>query len=218
MKKNVIISPSLLACDFSKIGDELKRIEDAGAEYIHLDVMDGIFVPNISFGQPVIKSIRKISGLVFDVHLMITDPIRYIDSFADAGADIITVHLESADNIARVLEYIKSKGIKASLSIKPKTPVAELKPYLPLLDMILIMSVEPGFGGQSFIEESTEKIRQTKELTESLGYGNIDIEVDGGISGKNVRQVIEAGANVIVAGSSVFHSDNIKEAVAALRG
>ena len=218
MKKNVIISPSLLACDFSKIGDELKRIEDAGAEYIHLDVMDGIFVPNISFGQPVIKSLRKISGLVFDVHLMITDPIRYIDSFADAGADIITVHLESADNIARVLEYIKSKRIKASLSIKPKTPVAELKPYLPLLDMILIMSVEPGFGGQSFIEESTEKIRQTKELTESLGYGNIDIEVDGGISGKNVRQVIEAGANVIVAGSSVFRSDNIKETVAALRG
>ena len=216
--KETIISPSLLACNFAQIENGLKAVEDAGAKYIHLDVMDGVFVPNISFGQPVISSIRKCSDLIFDVHLMIIDPIRYIDSFAKAGADIITVHLESCEDIVPSLKRIRELNIKPCISIKPKTPVSALKPYLELVDMILIMSVEPGFGGQSFIESSVEKIKETKELLEKTGHDNIDIEVDGGISEKNVGAVLSAGANVIVAGSSVFGASDIKAAVKALKG
>ena len=217
MKKNIIISPSVLACDYANAGNEIKKVENAGAEYLHLDVMDGIFVPNISFGPDFIKALRPHSRAVFDTHLMITEPIRYIDVFADAGSDIITVHLESCKNVLETLEKIKSRGIKAGIVIKPKTPVSELIPYLPLVDMILLMSVEPGFGGQSFIPESLERLRAVRKMIDESGY-DIDLEVDGGVNTKNISDIISAGANVIVAGSAVFRSDDPGKAVKLLKG
>ena len=210
--KKFILSPSLLACDFSKTGEQLGVLEQNGVEYIHLDVMDGVFVPNISFGQPLIKSIRKKSGLIFDTHLMITDPKRYIDSFAAAGSDIITVHVESADNIKETLEYIKQKGVKASVSIKPKTNPETIKDLLPLCDMVLCMTVEPGFGGQKLIPETLDNIRAVKKMREETGTDFL-IEADGGIDSLNVGSVLEAGAEVIVAGSSVMGKPDIAEAI-----
>ena len=206
------ISPSILSADFSKLGYDVDRAEKGGAEYLHIDVMDGVFVPNISLGAPIQKSIRKQSKMVFDTHLMIIDPIRYIDDFAKAGSDIITIHLESCDNVAETLEKIRSYGIKAGLSIKPKTPVEALKPFIGMFDMLLIMSVEPGFGGQSFIPESLEKIRESRALLPEL-----DIEVDGGINADNINEVVKAGANVIVAGSAVFGKEDVSAAIALLR-
>ena len=205
------ISPSLLAADFSDLRNELNKVKTA--DYIHLDVMDGVFVPNISFGPGVISAIKPYTDLLFDVHLMIKDPIRYVDEFVKSGADIITIHAESCFNIAETLKYIKSNNIKTSLSIKPNTKPRIISDYLEYTDMILVMTVEPGFGGQSFITHTVDNIREVKKITE----GKIDIEVDGGISELNAGVVAEAGANVLVAGSSVFKAENPENAIYNIR-
>ncbi len=206
------ISPSILSCDFSALGQDIEKAEKGGAEYLHIDVMDGVFVPNISFGAPVQKCIRPKSKTVFDTHLMIIDPIRYIEDFVKAGSDIITIHLESCDNVAETLDKIHSYGIMAGLSIKPKTPVSAIKDYIGKFDMLLIMSVEPGFGGQSFMPIALDKIREARQLLPDL-----DIEVDGGIGENNISDVVKAGANVIVAGSAVFGKKDVEKAISTLR-
>ena len=210
------ISPSMLAADFTKLGEELADIERAGADMVHLDVMDGVFVTNISFGLPVIESLRKVSTMVFDVHLMIVDPEKYVDRFADAGADIITFHHEATKNTAETLQMIREKGVKAAVSVKPGTPVEEIYPYLELCDMVLIMTVEPGYGGQALIPETLEKVRKLKAELSKRGL-NVDIQVDGGINEKNAPEAVAAGANILVAGSAVFKAKNRKLAIDALR-
>ena len=201
-----ILSPSILAADFKNLGQQIVDVDNAGAQYIHIDVMDGSFVPSISFGMPLIKSIRSATDKVFDVHLMIVDPIRYIKEFAEIGADIITFHLEAAPDVNAVIDEIHSLGKRAGLSIKPGTPVKELVPYLDKVDMILVMTVEPGFGGQPFIEASYDRINAVRAMLAERGL-DTDIQVDGGITKENVRSVIAAGANVIVAGSTVYRGD-----------
>lgn len=201
-----ILAPSMLSADFKELGKEIRVIEENGAKYLHFDVMDGIFVPSISFGMPVLKSIRSGTNLVCDVHLMITEPIRYVEDFAKAGADLITIHLEACEDVDATISKIKACGCKVGISIKPNTPVSALQPYLEKVDMILIMSVEPGFGGQKFIPSSLEKISETKAMIDASGL-TIDIQVDGGIYTHNVEDVLKAGANIIVAGSAVFNGD-----------
>ncbi|MDF2510841.1 MAG: Ribulose-phosphate 3-epimerase [Herbinix sp.] len=200
------LAPSILAADFTILGEQIGYLEKAGAEYLHIDVMDGMFVPSISFGMPVIASIRKTSNLVFDVHLMVEEPIRFLEAFQEAGADLITVHSEACKHLHRTVSRIKELGLKAGVSLNPATPVSVLEYVLEELDMVLIMTVNPGFGGQSFIEATLPKIEILKSMIQNTGK-DIDIQVDGGISVQNVERVINAGANVIVAGTSIFRGD-----------
>lgn len=215
MNRELKIAPSILAADFAVLGKQINAAEKGGAKLLHLDVMDGRFVPNFTFGAVVIKSIRKSSRLFFDCHLMVEDPWDFIDRCKEAGADNITIHYESlGDKTLDALLHIKELGIKAGLSVSPDTDISVIKPYLPYIDMVLIMSVYPGFGGQVFIEKSLLRIKEARELTRDY---DIDIEVDGGINADNIKTVVDAGANVIVAGSAVFGAENIEEAVIKMR-
>lgn len=211
------IAPSILSADFSNLGEDIKAIDKGGADFVHIDVMDGSFVPNISFGFPIMKSIRKLTDKVFDVHLMIDNPGNYIDDFIAAGADLITVHYEADRHIDRTINYIKSKGIMAGVALNPGTPVGVLKNLIASLDMVLIMSVNPGFGGQKFITYSLDKIKEVKELSREVNP-ELLIQVDGGVGIGNAKEIIEAGANVLVAGSAVFNGGDISENIKALRG
>ena len=211
------VSPSMLACDFTKYGQEIEKITKAGAEYVHLDVMDGVFVPNISFGLPLIEAARKVTDAVLDVHLMITEPERYIEQFASAGADIIVFHYEATNNHAEVIEKIHSLGKKAGMSIKPATPVFVLEPFMNSLDLVLVMSVEPGFGGQKLIPETLEKVSQIKEMRQVLG-ADFEIEIDGGITVENAHTAVEAGVDVLVAGSAVFKAEDPASVINSFKG
>ncbi len=200
------LSPSILSSDFGRLGEDIRVVDEAGAEYIHIDVMDGMFVPSITIGMPVVKSIRKYTDKVLDVHLMIEDPDRYIVEFAEAGADIITVHAEACKHLDRTVELIKAQSVMAAVALNPATSLDAIEYILPKLDMVLIMSVNPGFGGQKFIPYSLDKIRNLKSMIDEKGL-NVDIEVDGGVNLMNVSDIIDAGANIIVAGSAVFNGD-----------
>lgn len=211
-----ILSPSILAADFARLGEQIKEADEAGAQYLHIDVMDGVFVPSISFGMPVIRTIRKVTDRIFDVHLMIVEPERYVKEFRECGADSITFHLEATENADETIDLIRSQGCRVGMSIKPKTPVEAVRKYLSKLDMLLVMTVEPGFGGQKYIPESTERIRQVRKMADEMGL-DLDIQVDGGITVDNAKIVLEAGANVIVAGSAVFRgsiTENVKNYLA----
>ena len=212
----MLIAPSLLSCDFSQMGQEIKRMELAKADFMHLDVMDGHFVPNITFGAPVIKTVRSYTDVPFDVHLMISEPLKYIDDFADAGADIITFHVESDSDIKETIEKIKSRGVKPGLVIKPNTPASAVFPYLSDLYMVLIMTVEPGFGGQSFMEDMLPKVKEIKDECKKRGIDMI-IEADGGIGQATIQQCADAGIDVCVAGTAVFKAENAKETIERLQ-
>lgn len=212
----VRLAPSILSADFSNLGEDIKKIDKYGADVIHIDVMDGMFVPNISFGIPIMKSIRNITKLPFDVHLMIEDPSRYVENFAKNGADIITVHCEADKHLDRTINYIKSFGVKAGVALNPATPVESIKHLIGIVDMVLIMSVNPGFGGQKYIEYCSDKIREVKKLAEEFNK-DLLIEVDGGVGVKNIKKIVECGANVIVAGSAVFKNGDIEKNIKEIK-
>ena len=210
------LAPSILSADFARLLEDVKKVENAGCEYLHIDVMDGHFVPNITLGPGIVKSLRKDVDMVFDAHLMIENPDNYIKQFVDAGCDIIVVHQEACRHLHRTIQNIKSHGIKAGVALNPATPIDTIKYVLQDVDMVLLMSVNPGFGGQSYIPVVTEKIKELKSLIDEMGL-DIDIEVDGGVKPSNISEVVNAGANVIVAGSAIFNTDDIDEAVKSLR-
>lgn len=210
------LAPSILSADFARLLEDVKKVEKAGCEYLHIDVMDGHFVPNITLGPGIVKSLRKDVNMVFDAHLMIENPDNYIKEFADAGCDIIVVHQEACTHLHRTIQNIKSYGIKAGVALNPATPIETIKYVLQDVDMVLLMSVNPGFGGQSYIPVVTEKIKELKALIDKMNL-DIDIEVDGGVKPSNIAEVVNAGANVIVAGSAIFNAGNIDEAVKSLR-
>ena len=208
---NILVAPSILSADFSKLGQEIKAVEEAGADWIHVDVMDGHFVPNLTIGPVVVRHIRPITKLPLDVHLMISDPQRYIKAFVESGSDIITFHIETCKDPGGFIASVKKAGRKVGITLRPRTPISALKPYYKDIDLVLVMTVEPGFGGQSFMEEAAKKIKEVKR------FYNGDIEVDGGINGENAKTVIGFGANVLVAGTSVFKQKNYKDAIAKLK-
>ncbi|MBQ9511828.1 MAG: ribulose-phosphate 3-epimerase [Lachnospiraceae bacterium] len=201
-----ILAPSILSADFAKLGEQMKITQDAGATWAHIDVMDGMFVPSLTIGMPVVKSLRKASDLFFDVHLMINEPKRYVEEFCDAGSDMVTFHLEAEEDIDGTIDLIKNKGVQVGITIKPKTDTEAIRPYLDRVDMVLIMTVEPGFGGQSYIDACTEKIVAARKMIDATGR-DIRLEVDGGIKLDNVHVVLDAGADTIVAGSAIYGGD-----------
>ncbi len=210
------IAPSILSADFTRLGDEVKAVEEAGADYIHIDVMDGHFVPNITIGPMIVEAVKRVTELPLDVHLMISDPDKYIDEFSRAGADILTIHQEACLHLHRSIHYIKDRGIKAGVSLNPATPVNTIEYVLQDIDLVLIMTVNPGFGGQKFIPEIVPKITQLKNIIKSSGYNTL-IEVDGGIGPDTVKVVSSAGADIVVAGSAIFNSRNYKETISLMR-
>ncbi len=215
-----ILSPSILAADFSRLGEQIKAVEHGGAKYLHIDVMDGVFVPDISFGMPVISSIRKCTDILFDVHLMIDRPERYVKEFADCGANLINFHLEATEDVTGTIQRIRFLGRKVGITISPQTPARAVEPYLKLVDMVLVMTVKPGFGGQKLIPECLDKVREIRAMVQEKGL-RTDIEVDGGIRIENVGLALEAGANVIVSGSAVFQnriSDNVRMFLEKMNG
>ena len=210
------LAPSILSADFARLLEDVKKVEQAGCEYLHIDVMDGHFVPNITLGPAIVKSLRKDVNMVFDTHLMIENPDNYIKDFVDAGSDIIVVHAEACNHLHRTIQNIKSYNIKAGVALNPATPIETIKHVLEDVDMVLVMTVNPGFGGQSFIEGLIEKIEELKKIIDEKKL-KVDIQVDGGIKPDNIDKVVKAGANIIVAGSAIFNSDNICETVKIMR-
>jgi ribulose-phosphate 3-epimerase len=212
----VKIAPSILAADFARLGEEVKRAEDSGADLIHIDIMDGHFVPNITIGPPVVKCLKKVTSLPLDVHLMIEEPTRFVDDFVSAGASYITIHAETDWHLHRTLGYIKEKGLKAGVALNPSTPLEDIKLVLEQADLVLIMSVNPGFGGQEFIPFSISKISQTRKMAKELGR-NIEIEVDGGITMENLQDVVKAGASILVMGTTVFGASSIRDTMLEIK-
>lgn len=213
---SIIVSPSILSADLADLKNDIRRVEESGADRIHFDVMDGVFVNNISFGIPVLKSIKKITDMFMDVHFMIIDPIKYVDAFVDAGADMITFHVESDADIKSTIDKIHSRGIKAGLTVKPNTAIETVYEYLPYIENVLVMSVEPGFGGQGFIRETMEKVSSVKKVISEKGY-NCLVQVDGGINDVTAKIAIESGADDIVSGTYLFKADDMKKAVQAIK-